>query len=82
MLGGVNYGRDSDSIGTMGGALAGALGGRGSVPDEWVEQISVASRIDIDGPGVAMAEVAREIWQRDSARERARARTFGETECD
>jgi ADP-ribosylglycohydrolase len=82
VLGGVNYGRDSDSIGTMGGALAGALGGRGSVPDEWVEQISAASRIDLDGPGAAMAEVAREIWQKDVARERSRARVFGETECD
>ncbi len=66
----------------MGGALAGALGGRGRVPDEWVEQISAASRIDIEGPGAAMAEVAREIWQRDLARERARARALGETECD
>ena len=27
VLGGVNYGRDSDSIASMGGALAGALGG-------------------------------------------------------
>jgi len=82
VLGGVNYGRDSDSIGTMGGALAGALGGRGSVPDEWVEQVSAASRIDIESPGAAMADVAREIWQRDLAREQQRARTLGELECD
>ena len=51
VLGGVNYGRDSDSIGTMGGAIAGALGGRGSVPDEWVEQISAASRDRSGGTG-------------------------------
>ena len=32
ILGGVNYGRDSDSIASMGGALAGALGGIGALP--------------------------------------------------
>jgi ADP-ribosylglycohydrolase len=34
MLGGVNYGRDSDSIASMGGALAGALGSQ--VPRAWI----------------------------------------------
>jgi ADP-ribosylglycohydrolase len=82
VLGGVNYGRDSDSIGTMGGAIAGALGGRAAVPDEWVEQISTASRIDLEAPGSSMADVAAEIWQQDVARERSRARTLGEPECD
>jgi hypothetical protein len=82
VLGGVNYGRDSDSIGTMGGAIAGALGGRASVPDEWVEQISAASRIDIEAPGAAMAGVACEIWGKDVTREQVRARTLGEPECD
>ncbi len=82
VLGGVNYGRDSDSIGTMGGAITGALGGRGSVSDEWVEQISAASRTDLEAPGRAMAEVAAEIWRQDVARERSRARTLGEPECD
>ena len=33
VLGGVNYGRDSDSIATMAGAITGALGGAGAVPD-------------------------------------------------
>jgi ADP-ribosylglycohydrolase len=82
VLGGVNYGRDSDSIGTMGGALAGALGGRRSVPDEWVEQISAASRTDLEAPGAVMAELAGEIWRQDVAREQVRARTLGEPECD
>jgi ADP-ribosylglycohydrolase len=81
VLGGVNYGRDSDSIGTMGGAIAGALGGRSAVPDEWVEQISNASRIDLETPGSTMAEVAAAIWARDLERERLRAHTLGEPEC-
>ena len=32
VLGAVNYGRDSDSIAVMAGALAGALGGAAAVP--------------------------------------------------
>jgi ADP-ribosylglycohydrolase len=82
VLGGVNYGRDSDSIATMGGALAGALGGRACVSDEWAEQISAASRIDIETPGAVMAEVAAEIWRKDGLRARQRAQALGEVECD
>ena len=49
MLGGVNYGRDSDSIASMGGALAGALGS--VVPPELVEEVGTASRLDLEEPG-------------------------------
>ena len=51
VLGGVNYGRDSDSIATMAGAITGALGGLGAVPKDWVDEVAVASRIDLAGPG-------------------------------
>ena len=51
VLGGVNYGRDSDSIASMGGALAGALGGSDAVRRDWVEEVSAASRIDIEEAG-------------------------------
>ncbi len=37
VLGAVNYGRDSDSIATMAGAITGALGGAGAVPTEWLD---------------------------------------------
>ena len=40
VLGAVNYGRDSDSIAVMAGTIAGALGGRGVVPTEWVKTVS------------------------------------------
>jgi ADP-ribosylglycohydrolase len=76
MLGGVNYGRDSDSIASMGGALAGALGS--PVPSELVEQIGAASRMDIEEPGRTMAEVAVEIFARDRERSDARARAMAE----
>ena len=76
MLGGVNYGRDSDSIASMGGALAGALGS--PVPSELVEQIGAASRMDLEEPGRTMAEVAVEIFARDRERSDARARAMAE----
>jgi ADP-ribosylglycohydrolase len=76
MLGGVNYGRDSDSIASMGGALAGALGS--PVPPELVEEIGAASRLDLEEPGRAMAEVATEILSRDRQRFEARSRAMAE----
>ena len=75
VLGGVNYGRDSDSIASMGGALAGALGGVGSLRRDWVDDVSSASRIDIEEAGRTMAAVTVEIFERDARRHEERART-------
>ena len=49
VLGGVNYGRDSDSIASMGGALAGALGN--PLRRDWVDEVSAASKIDVEDGG-------------------------------
>jgi ADP-ribosylglycohydrolase len=78
VLGGVNYGRDSDSIASMGGALAGALGGIGVVPREWVDDVSTASRIDIEEAGREMAAVAAEIFAKDAVRHEERARAMAD----
>lgn len=72
VLGSVNYGRDSDSIATMAGAISGALSGLGGVPLEWREQVSAASRMDIEATGRTMAAVTRDIWVRDDDRRRER----------
>jgi ADP-ribosylglycohydrolase len=74
ILGGVNYGRDSDSIASMGGALAGALGREPR--RDWVEEISAASKIDIEEAGRTMAEVAAEIFARDAKRHERRAQVL------
>jgi ADP-ribosylglycohydrolase len=74
MLGGVNYGRDSDSIASMGGAVAAALGS--PVPRAWIDEIGAASKLDLEEPGRTMAEVAEEIFVKDRARFDARARSF------
>ncbi|MEV5135978.1 MULTISPECIES: ADP-ribosylglycohydrolase family protein [Streptomyces] len=78
VLGSVNYGRDCDSIATMGGALAGALHGEQAIPPAWVKTVGEASRLDLHAPARALAEVAREIFVRDTAERRAHEAAFAE----
>ncbi|MGW4791945.1 ADP-ribosylglycohydrolase family protein [Nonomuraea sp. NPDC004297] len=80
VLGGVNYGRDADSIASMGGAVAGALGGLSSVPAEWVREVSEASRTDLVAPGLAVAGVARRVHADDVARRRVHESAFADLE--
>jgi ADP-ribosylglycohydrolase len=74
VLGSVNYGRDCDSIATMAGALAGALGS--PVPEEWSKQVAESSRLDLWEPPRALTAVAREIFARDLRRRRTHERAF------
>ncbi len=78
VLGAVNYGRDADSIASMGGAIAGALGGAASVPAEWRKEIATASRMDLEAPGLAVAAVAERVHAADLARRRAHELAFEE----
>ncbi|MFF5568618.1 ADP-ribosylglycohydrolase family protein [Streptomyces sp. NPDC012623] len=78
VLGCVNYGRDCDSIATMGGALAGALGGERAVPVEWSERVAEASATDLRSPARALTGVAYEIFRRDTQRRRAHESLFAE----
>ena len=61
VLGAVNYGRDSDSIATMCGAMSGAINGRSSIPADWIETIERESKVDMSKNGREIAAVAREI---------------------
>jgi ADP-ribosylglycohydrolase len=76
LLGAVNYGRDADSIATMAGAIAGALGGEAAVPAEWAATVATASRRDLRAPGRALAEVAIEVYEADERRRAERAKRF------
>ncbi|MGH3727759.1 MAG: ADP-ribosylglycohydrolase family protein [Micromonosporaceae bacterium] len=76
VLGAVNYGRDADSTATMAGAVAGALAGVESVPAEWADRVSTASRVDLAEPGRVLAAVARQGYAADQGRWHARARRF------
>ncbi len=79
VLGGVNYGRDSDSIAQMGGAMAGALHGEAAVPKRWLERVSSASRRDFGSVADGLAEVAEEVYRRDAERWERRVRAFPPT---
>jgi ADP-ribosylglycohydrolase len=68
VLGGVNYGRDSDSIAQMAGAIAGALHGEAAVPPRWVDAVSTASRRDFRAVADGLAQVATEVLARDRVR--------------
>jgi hypothetical protein len=57
----------------MAGALCGALGGREAVPAEWRDFVAGESRIDLEAPGSAMAEVAEAIFAADDQRHRSRS---------
>lgn len=76
VLGGVNYGRDSDSIAQMGGAVAGALHGEGAVPATWIARVSEASRRDFAAVADALAAIAAEVLERDRARWKRRVQGF------
>jgi hypothetical protein len=78
VLAATNYGRDSDSIATMAGALAGALRGLASVPEAWRHQVTEESQLDLEEPALALAAVAREVHAADEARRRARTVAFEE----
>ncbi|MFE0673814.1 ADP-ribosylglycohydrolase family protein [Streptomyces sp. NPDC058867] len=74
VLGSVNYGRDCDSIATMSGALAGALGS--PVPEEWAKRVADASRLDLWEPARTLTGVTREVFDRDVRRSRAHEAAF------
>jgi len=71
ILGGTNYGRDADSIASMGGAIAGALGGIDSIPMDWADFVEEASQTSIFEPGRKLAEATVRIAQGDLAKLRS-----------
>nr|WSY55643.1 ADP-ribosylglycohydrolase family protein [Streptomyces sp. NBC_00886] len=76
VLGSVNYGRDCDSIATMAGAVAGALGS--TVPQDWSKTVAEASRLDLWEPATTLTRVTREVFERDVHRRRAHEAAFTE----
>lgn len=68
VLDAVNYGRDSDSIATMAGAICGGLHGIDAVPTDWVTDVTTASRLDLDAVVTSMTDVVRDIVRVDADR--------------
>ena len=76
VLAAANYGRDSDSIATMAGAIIGALHGIEVIPQEWRDTVGTNSRLDLSASGRTMAAVAQEIFGKDQVRVAARTAAF------
>ena len=70
ILAATNYGRDSDSIATMIGAISGAKNGRSSIPSEWIETVERESKRDFLTLGKRMSDIARKIHIKDLEREK------------
>ena len=68
VLGGVNYGRDSDSIATMTGAISGAMNGVKGIPQEWLTKVETASRRNFGESAALLTRIAKEIREKDLAR--------------
>jgi ADP-ribosylglycohydrolase len=82
VLAATNYGRDSDSIATMAGALCGAIGGIEAIPAQWRDTVATNSRLDLTASGRTMAGVAVDIFAKDRARAQARASVFAALAAD
>jgi ADP-ribosylglycohydrolase len=80
VLGAINYGRDSDSIATMAGAICGALNGIGSIPPDWRDAVEAGSRLDLSATGRSMARIVLEIRERDKERQAAYDAAFAPLE--
>ena len=62
VIGAVNYGRDNDSYATVSGAIAGALHGIDSIPDDWRARVGAANpEPDLDDVAARVAEVAAQV---------------------
>lgn len=59
ILGCVNFGRDADTIATIGGAIAGALRGASALPADWVSAVREANPVDQDALTTSLLAVLR-----------------------
>jgi ADP-ribosylglycohydrolase len=62
-----NLGRDADTIGTMCGAIAGALGGVESIREEWLVKARALASTDQDSLAQRLCAVARDKAKQESA---------------
>ena len=69
VLGGVNYGRDSDSIAEMSGAILGTMLGKSGLPERWAREIGDRNKIDFETPAYNLFA----LFQRDYAAAHAAA---------
>jgi ADP-ribosylglycohydrolase len=69
-----NLGRDADTIGTMCGAIAGALGGVGAIREDWVEKAKSLASTDQEALAQKLTRVAIDKYERETVARAAFAR--------
>ena len=63
-----NFGRDADSIGAMGGPVAGAMAGSTGIRPQWGAQVQAATPVNQDELADSLLEVLTARLQADRAR--------------
>ena len=66
-----NFGRDADSIGAMGGPVAGAMAGASGIRPEWAAQVQSATPVDQEELADSLLEVLTGRLNSDRARSEA-----------
>ncbi len=59
----VNAGGDTDSVGAIVGAMCGAAGGEGAIPEEWIERLVGLEQIRLRALALAGETVDEESWR-------------------
>lgn len=54
-----NFGRDTDTIASMTGALCGAIGGPDAIPEAWIAALGPAAVLDAEAVARGLADLAR-----------------------
>ena len=78
VFGGVNYGRDNDSIAGMAGAIAGALHGADVIRADWMDQINSANRVDLRPTARDMAKLTVKLQHQQLDAAQSRSSDFSE----
>jgi ADP-ribosylglycohydrolase len=76
IFGAANYGRDNDSIAGMAGALAGALHGDRVIRPEWITQVNMANKVDLDPLVRDLAALAETLQRQQFAAAQTRQAEF------
>jgi|DewCreStandDraft_2_1066082.scaffolds.fasta_scaffold00062_110 ADP-ribosylglycohydrolase len=67
-----NFGRDADTIATIGGSIAGALQGRTAFPERWVHTVEARNQVD----QTALAQQLYDVLLRRIAQQEVRCRAL------
>ncbi len=72
VLGAVNYGRDSDSIAGMVGAIIGTLKGKSGLPEKWVHEIRERNGIDFEATASRLCALFERAYRVEHTRAQQR----------